>query len=70
VLAAAEDAVLVFKRRTEDKIGKIRCPRHQQAPRVKFHGTTLRDVTIQMSACCDTLIKMANRAIASAPPAA
>lgn len=65
MLGAAVDAVQEFKQRTEDKVRNLRCPRHRQAPRLKFQGATLRDVTIRMSGCCDTLIEMANRAIAS-----
>ena len=59
-----EDAVEEFKQRTEDKLRDVRCPRHHQAPRLKFHGSSLREMTIQMSGCCETLIEMANRAIA------
>ncbi len=64
MLGATEDAVQEFKQRTEDKLRGIRCPDHRQPPRLKFRGSTLRDVSIQMSGCCDKLIKMANRAIA------
>ena len=58
-----------FKRRTGDKLHDVRCPKHHQAPRVIFRGSTLRDVSIQMSGCCETLIEMANRAIAQRPNA-
>lgn len=53
-----------FKRRTARKIEGLRCPHHHQPPRLRFRGTTLRDVVIQMSACCDTLMQLANRKIA------
>lgn len=56
-----------FKKHTEDKLRGIRCPRHGQAPRVTFHGRSLREITIRMSGCCDQLIQMANRAIAETP---
>ncbi len=56
-----------FKKHTEDKLRGIRCPRHQQAPRVKFHGSSLREISITMTGCCDQLIELANRAIAEAP---
>jgi hypothetical protein len=64
VLPATEDAVEAFKARTGHKLRDVRCPDHRQAPRLKFHGSTLRDVSIQMSGCCGKLIEMANRAIA------
>lgn len=63
----AADAVEDFKKRTEHKLRDVRCPDHHQAPRLKFRGSTLRDVTIQMSGCCDKLIALANRAIADRP---
>ena len=59
-----------FKRRTEEKLRGIRCPRHGQAPRVKFHGRNLREATISMSGCCAQLIQLANRAIAEPPASA
>ena len=60
----APDAVQEFKNQTLRKLAGVRCPRHQKAPRVEFRGSTLRDITIQMSACCDGLSEIANRAIA------
>jgi hypothetical protein len=52
-----------FKERTASKLGGLRCPVHGQAPRLRIQGSSLRDVTIQMSACCDQLIGLANRKI-------
>jgi hypothetical protein len=63
VLVSAPDPVQEFRERTERKIRDLRCPDHRQPPRLKFKGATLRDVTIQMSACCNKLIDLANRAI-------
>jgi hypothetical protein len=53
-----------FKEYTARKLEKVRCPRHRQAPRVKFQGETLRDISIRMSGCCGELLELANRAIA------
>ena len=53
-----------FKAQTEQKIRELRCPRHNQAPRLLFHGSTLRDITIQLSGCCEKLIEIANQKIA------
>jgi len=61
---APEGAVQEFKRNTGRKLSGVRCPDHCQAPRLQFHGATLRDITIQMSGCCGKLIAMANKAIA------
>jgi hypothetical protein len=62
--AAQQDAVLEFKNNTGRKLSGLRCPDHGQAPRLQFHGATLREITIQMSGCCGKLIEMANKAIA------
>jgi hypothetical protein len=53
-----------FKRATARKLESVRCPDHRQPPRLKFHGHTLREVSVQMSGCCSKLIEIANRAIA------
>ena len=54
-----------FKQATEDKLRDIRCPEHNQPPRVRFHGTSLRDVTISLSGCCSRLMQIANARISS-----
>jgi hypothetical protein len=61
---AASETIEEFKRRTLDKLHDVRCPDHKQAPRLNFRGATLRDVSIQMSACCDKLADLANQKIA------
>jgi hypothetical protein len=61
---AKETSVREFKENTERKLNGLRCPDHDRAPRLQFHGTTLRDITIQLSGCCGKLIEMANKAIA------
>lgn len=53
-----------FKEQTREKLRDVRCPDHKQSPRLKFHGATLRDVTIEMSACCEKLAALANQKIA------
>ena len=57
-----------FKRHTEQKLQGLICPDHRLPPKIKFRGATLREVTIQMSGCCATLLEMANRAIAERAP--
>jgi hypothetical protein len=61
---AASETIEEFKRRTLDKLHDVRCPDHKQAPRLNFRGATLRDVSIQMSACCEKLAELANQKIA------
>jgi hypothetical protein len=62
--ATASETIEEFKQRTLSKIQNVRCPDHQQAPRLTFRGATLRDVSIQMSACCAKLAELANQKIA------
>jgi len=54
-----------FKQITEDKLRDVRCPEHYQAPRVRFHGTSLRDITVSLSGCCPKLMEIANARIGS-----
>ena len=61
---SSSEGVQEFKARTEYKLNGIRCPEHHQRPRLRFSGTTLQNVSIQMSGCCDRLLELANRAIA------
>jgi hypothetical protein len=61
----AQATVEEFKERTARKIRDLRCPDHHQAPRLRFQGATLREVTIQMSGCCEKLIGLANLKIAA-----
>lgn len=53
-----------FRERTARKVRDLRCPVHGQTPRLRFQGSTLRDITIRMSGCCDTLLELANQKIA------
>jgi hypothetical protein len=53
-----------FKQQTLRKLADVRCPDHHKPPHLEFHGSTLRDVTIRMKACCEKLATLANRRIA------
>ena len=57
-----------FKQATEEKLRDIRCPEHKQAPRVRFHGTTLRDISISLSGCCSKVMELANAQIGASWP--
>jgi 5'-3' exonuclease len=54
-----------FKQSTEDKLRDVRCPEHNQPPRLRFQGNTLRDISISLSGCCANLMEIANARIAS-----
>jgi hypothetical protein len=62
---AASETIEEFKQRTLKKLDDVRCPDHHQLPRLSFRGATLRDVSIQMSACCAKLAALANEKIAA-----
>jgi len=49
-----------FKQATEEKLRDVRCPEHRQAPRLRFQGTSLRDISISISGCCQKLMDLAN----------
>jgi hypothetical protein len=53
-----------FKERTASKMRDLICPDHNQPPRLKFQGQSLKTINIQLSACCAKLITLANRRIA------
>jgi hypothetical protein len=53
-----------FKERTASKVRDLRCPDHHQPPRLQFQGSSLKNINIQLSACCAKLIDLANRRIA------
>ena len=52
-----------FKQVTEEKLRDVRCPEHNQAPRVRFHGSSLRDISVSMSGCCARVMEIANARI-------
>ena len=52
-----------FKQVTQEKLRDIRCPDHHQAPRIRFHGSSLRDITVSLSGCCSKVMEIANARI-------
>ncbi len=54
-----------FKQATEEKLRDVRCPDHHQTPRLKFQGSTLRDISVSLSGCCEKLMDIANARIGS-----
>ena len=57
-----------FKQATEEKLRDVRCPDHHQAPRIRFQGDSLRDVSISLSGCCARVMEIANARIGSSCP--
>lgn len=54
-----------FKQVTEEKLRDVRCPEHNQAPRIRFQGSSLRDISISLSGCCPKVMELANAKIGS-----
>ena len=54
-----------FKQATEEKLRDVRCPDHNQAPRLRFHGESLRDISVSLSGCCAKVMEIANSKISS-----
>ncbi len=52
-----------FKQTTEEKLRDVRCPDHRRAPRVRFHGSSLRDISISLTGCCPKVMEIANARI-------
>ncbi len=71
VLFSDSDQVRVerFKLSTREKLRGVRCPEHHQAPRLHFHGESLREITISLTGCCARLMQLANARVALAEPA-
>jgi hypothetical protein len=64
VIPVSQGPVEEFKEHTARKLREVRCPDHRQAPRLRFHGASLREISIQLSGCCEKLIAIANEKIA------
>lgn len=53
-----------FKKATREKLRDLRCPEHNRAPYVIFHGTKLRDIRVSLKGCCSEMMRIANVRIA------
>lgn len=40
-------------------VGSLRCTKHNQAPKVLVKGKSLDNLSIEVSGCCDSLIRKA-----------
>jgi hypothetical protein len=58
-----------FKQLTKEKLRGVRCPDHHQPPCLHFSGSSLRDIDVSLSGCCEKLMQLANARIALAPAA-
>lgn len=62
--AAVEDAVLAkVKEQMTQKLANLRCPQHDQVPKLEMEGNSLKNLKIQIRACCDYMRGEAQRAL-------
>jgi hypothetical protein len=52
-----------FKHATEEKLRGVLCPEHHRPPRIRFHGSSLREISISLSGCCPKVMELANARI-------
>lgn len=44
-------------------VGAMRCPAHKQVPTVLIQGNSLKDLSIKVSGCCESLVEEARSRI-------
>ena len=57
-----------FKQATHEKLRHVRCPEHHRAPRVRFQGNSIREISVSLSGCCSKVMEIANAEIGSMGP--
>ncbi len=61
---AVEDAILAkVKEQMTQKLSNLRCPDHNQAPKPEFEGDSLKNLKIQIRACCGWMREEAQRVL-------
>lgn len=59
---ALEKAVLQqFSESIKKSVGTIRCSEHKQSPKVLLKGKSLDNLSIEVSGCCDDLVKRVSK---------
>jgi len=62
--SAVEDAILAkVKEQMTQKLSNLRCPDHNQAPEPEFEGDSLKNLKIQIRACCGWMREEAQRVL-------
>jgi hypothetical protein len=51
--SAVEDAIMAkIKGQLTEKLTAVRCPEHGQSPKLEFEGDSIKNLKIQIRACC------------------
>lgn len=66
MVPGAPQTVEMFRVQTEEKLAGLRCPDHNQPPRLRITGTSLHEASLSITSCCAKLSGLANRAICTA----
>lgn len=62
--AAVEDAIVAkVKEQMTQKLANLRCPQHDQVPKLEIEGNSLKSLKIQVHACCDYMRGEAQRVL-------
>jgi hypothetical protein len=57
--ALQEAAFQQVKTNVQERLRRVRCPQHHQAPRVAGSGTSLATLRWSIAGCCDRLVEEA-----------
>jgi hypothetical protein len=52
-----------IREQMQKKMEGLRCPEHDQVPQLEISGTGLKDLKINIRACCDKMRRQAARAL-------
>lgn len=52
-----------IREQMQKKMEGLRCPEHDQVPQLEFSGTGLKDMKINIHACCDKMRARAAQAL-------
>ncbi len=51
------------RKNVQERLRRLRCPEHHQAPRVTSSGSSLATLEWSISGCCDRVVDAARRAL-------
>jgi hypothetical protein len=62
--SAVEDAIMAkIKEQLTEKLAAVRCPDHGQSPKLEFEGDSIKNLKIQIKACCGWAREEAQRVL-------
>lgn len=62
--SAVEDAILAkVKEQMTQKLSHLRCPEHNQTPKIEIEGDSLQNLKIHFRPCCEWMREEAERVL-------